>query len=118
MSTFLITKKESGDWNLPVFCLGPRSSGDAIAVFTSRLRASHFLKANRLEQNHQLDEIAACELIDVIFAAFENNVDYICINPKQRNDAASPSRLLPVRAELAKFARELSRRILDRGSIS
>ena len=118
MSTFLIAKKKCVDWDLPVFCAGRRGDGDAIAIFTSQSRARHFLKVNRLEQNHQLGEVAACEFIEVVFAAFENDVDFIWINPATRDDASDSWRLLPIKAEMAKFAHRLTKQVIDRRSIS
>jgi hypothetical protein len=106
MPAFLITRKNCCDWDLPVFSTG---LSEAIIVFTSAARADRYLHDSHLETEHEVSEVTAVELIDIMLAAHEEGVTYVAVNPEQqRPSSAIQQRLLRMKPMLAEFAAELA----------
>lgn len=105
MSAFLIARSDCCDWDLPVF---DSRRGDAIAVFTSAERAGRYLRERHLQQDHQVSEISAMELVEVIIGAQEAGVRYLAVNPQATTEPRT-THLLPVHPKLKEFAARLVR---------
>jgi hypothetical protein len=116
MSAFLITKKSSNDWDLPIFEAG---EAEAIAVFTTAVRASQYLRENRLDQDHEVSEATAIELIEVMLAAQESGVVYMAINPDELRQRASTSwGPLTIDATLSRFAADFAQAALRKNTVT
>lgn len=108
MAAYLIAKKDCDDWDLPVFYAGDGDRDEAIVVFTGRSRAARYLCDTGLEEDHEVSELSAIELFEMMVKAHEEGIAYVAVNPdRQQQLAGRRQPLIVLERELTRCAQRL-----------
>jgi hypothetical protein len=108
MAAYLIIQKNCDDWDVPVFRAGDGDRNEAIAVFTGRTRAAQYLHDAGLEEDHQVCEVSAIELLEIMVRAHDEGVAYVAVNPTREQQLAGERQpVIVLERQLTGFAETL-----------
>jgi hypothetical protein len=108
MAAYLIVYKDCDDWDLPVFYAGDGDREEAIAVFTGCPRAAKYLRDAGLQEDHEVCEVSAIELFEMMVKAHEEGVGYVAVNPNRKQQLAGrPQPVIALERQLTRFAERL-----------
>lgn len=108
MPAYLIANKDCDHWDVPVFSAGEGHRDEAVAVFTGPSRAAKYLRDTGLEEDHEVCEVSAIELFEMMVKAHEEGVAYVAVNPnRQRQLAGRRQPVIVLERQLTRFAERL-----------
>jgi hypothetical protein len=108
MAAYLIIQKGCDNWDIPVFHAGDGFRDEAIAVFTSRTRVARYLHNSGLEEDHEVCEVSAIELFEMMVKAHENGIAYVAVNPRREQQLAGERQpVIVLERQLTGFAETL-----------
>ena len=109
MSVYMIVQRGNSELDTPVFFAGEDGNDGAIAVFTSRSRASRFASEVDWGGEQPFREFSAIELLTVVVGAHKEGAQYLVVNPIWREYAALGYRGVVIIEEfMANFADKLT----------
>lgn len=116
MPAYVITTNDCDEWDLPAFDAGGSGDEDAIAVFTGRRAADGYLRDAGWAHDHQVSEVTAVQLLDLIVDAHHEGVSYVTVNPvRQDQRAGEVQPMIVVEQQIADFAEQLTREVMAKG---
>jgi hypothetical protein len=112
VATYVIAKKNRGEWDLPVFHAGERGDDEAIAAFTGAGRAADYLRAAQMQDDHDVHEVTAIELFEIMVEAHEEEIRYLAVNPDRASHSFGKKQpVIVLKEQLHRFADLLVRDI-------
>ena len=84
MSVFVIAERDTDLLDTPVFYAGEGGNEEAVAVFTSRNRASQFAKNAGWNGDQCCAELTAIDLLCFVVEAHKEGTQYLAVNPIRR----------------------------------
>lgn len=108
MAAYMIVQKEGEDWDVPIFHAGGKNRDEAITVFTGRTRAAQYLHDAGLEEDHQVCEVSAIELLEIMVTAHDEGVAYVAVNPNREQQLAGERQpVIVLERQLTRYAERL-----------
>jgi hypothetical protein len=119
MSAYVIAKKQEELLDTPVFYAGDSNAEEAIAVFTSQDAAARYIEEAGWNEDHEVGELTAIDLLRWIVKAHDEGTQYVAVNPvRHRQLTGEKQKTIVIERQLASFAEALTREILFTASDS
>jgi len=94
-TVFVITKKGADFLDTPVFHAGESGEEEAVALFTDRQQAQHYLSHAGWGQTDEISELSPDDLLQWLVEAEREGIHYVIVNPdRHRHLAGDPQPVL------------------------
>ena len=114
MSAFVIAHKESEELDTPVFYAGPTSEHEAIAIFTNREAAQHYVETAEWEVSYRVGELQPIQILKWFETAHEDGVDMVAVNPDRKKQLfGERQRMIPLVQPRDAFASLLKSALIE-----
>ena len=113
MSAYVLTKKTCRDLSFPTSHALSIDDEETIAVFTGRGAAEKYLRDVGWARDHEVREVTAVQLFELIVSAHHEGVSYVAVNPDGGRQLASAGQaVIVIEQQIAGFAEQLTREVV------